>query len=320
MPTVQPTVKPEPDGSDPVQRLRRAMQQVNEVILGKTDTVRLAFACLLANGHLLVEDLPGMGKTTLAHAMASTVGLAFQRIQFTSDLLPSDITGVSIYEPEQHAFQFHPGPLFAQLVMADEINRAMPKTQSALLEAMAEQQVTVDGRTHPLPKPFFVIATQNTIDFSSTFALPDSQLDRFLMRITLGYPSVADERALLHQPDRRSLLDGLQPQLDASFLHTLQQRAAQVRTAPALLDYVHELILATRTHAEIRVGLSPRAGLGLLRAAQAMALIAERDHVLPEDVQAVFVPVASHRLIAGAEGSRDTTALARAVLQSVRVD
>jgi MoxR-like ATPase len=305
---------------DPAERLAAAIAQVNGVLLGKADGVRLAFACVVADGHLLVEDLPGMGKTTLAHALAASLGLSFQRVQFTSDLLPSDILGVSIYERDRAEFTFHPGPVFAQVVMADEINRATPKTQSALLEAMAERQVTVDGRTHALPQPFFVIATQNPVDLAGTFPLPDSQLDRFLLRIGLGYPDPAAEREMLAQPDRRVLLDRLQPVLDADDLAALRAQADALVASPALITYVQALLAATRGDPRIRVGLSPRAGLALLRAARASALLAGRRFVLPEDVQAVFASVAAHRLVPAPDAGATREALAAAVLAAVPVD
>ncbi len=301
-------------------RIGDALAQANAVLLGKPHEVRLAFACLLTGGHLLIEDLPGMGKTTLAHALASTLGLSFQRVQFTSDLLPSDIIGVSLFDRERNAFTFHPGPLFAQIVMADEINRATPKTQSALLEAMAEQQVTVDGTSHPLPSPFFVIATQNPVDSAGTFPLPDSQLDRFLLRIALGYPDPAAEREMLTTPDRRVLLQQLAPKLDADALVALRGEVDAVHASPALVDYLQALLAASRRHGKIRVGLSPRAGLALLRAARAWALIAGRAHVLPEDLQAVFAPVAAHRLVPAPDAGADRDTLARQILASVPVD
>jgi MoxR-like ATPase len=301
-------------------RLQAAIEQTNGVLLGKPEQVRLAFACLLAGGHLLIEDLPGMGKTTLAHALAGTLGLSFQRVQFTSDLLPSDIIGVSMFDRERNAFVFHPGPLFAQVVMADEINRATPKTQSALLEAMAEEQVTVDGVSHPLPAPFFVIATQNPVDFAGTFPLPDSQLDRFLLRIGLGYPDARAEREMLTTPDRRTMLQQLDPQLDDAALAQLREEVGRVQASGALLDYVQGLLAATRRHPAVRVGLSPRAGLALLRVARAYALLAGRPYALPEDVQAVFASVAAHRLVPAADAGADRDVLARQVLESVPVD
>ncbi len=297
-----------------------AMTQVNRIVLGKKDQVRLAFACLLAGGHLLIEDVPGVGKTTLAHAIAASSGLSYQRIQFTSDLLPSDILGVSIYERDSASFRFHPGPIFAQLILADEINRATPKTQSALLEAMAELQVTGDGETRPLPRPFFVIATQNPVDMAGTFALPDSQLDRFLMRLSIGYPDADAERAMLASSDRRELLDGLQALLDADRILSLRQHVQAVVASSALIDYVQRLLAASRSHVGVRAGLSPRAGLALLAAARAVAFLSSRKFVLPEDVQAVFVGVAAHRLVPGGEVMRSRDDLAAQILKSVRVD
>jgi MoxR-like ATPase len=299
-------------------RLEAALAQVNQVLLGKPRQVKLAFACLLAGGHLLLEDVPGVGKTTLAHALAATFSLDFQRVQFTSDLLPSDIIGVSVYERETAQFRFHPGPIFAGLLLADEINRATPKTQSALLEAMAEGQVTVDGLTHVLPHPFYVVATQNPLDLHGTFALPDSQLDRFMLRVSLGYPDADAERALLGGTDRKHLLAQLQPQLDGAGLLALRERAQAITTSPALLDYLQALLTASRRHPEIRVGLSPRAGLALLAAARSWALLSRRGHVLPEDLQALFVPLAGHRLVPSRGGSGE--ALARELLAEVAVD
>jgi MoxR-like ATPase len=299
-------------------RLEAALAQVNQVLLGKPRQVKLAFACLLAGGHLLLEDVPGVGKTTLAHALAATFSLDFQRVQFTSDLLPSDIIGVSVYERETAQFRFHPGPIFAGLLLADEINRATPKTQSALLEAMAEGQVTVDGLTHVLPHPFYVVATQNPLDLHGTFALPDSQLDRFMLRVSLGYPDADAERALLGGTDRKHLLAQLQPQLDGAGLLALRERAQAITTSPALLDYLQALLTASRRHPEIRVGLSPRAGLSLLAAARGWALLSGRSHVLPEDLQALFVPLAGHRLVPSRGGSGE--ALARELLAEVAVD
>jgi MoxR-like ATPase len=317
-----PTLLSHPAASAPAarERLAEAEAQVNRILLGKQGEVRLALACLLAGGHLLIEDLPGMGKTTLAHALAATLGLSFQRIQFTSDLLPSDIVGVSIYERERGSFEFHPGPLFAQLVMADEINRATPKTQSALLEAMAEEQVTVDGRSHPLPRPFFVIATQNPVDLAGTFPLPDSQLDRFLLRIGLGYPDAAAEREMLTAPDRRVLLERLVPVLDAAALGALLADVERVRTNPALIDYVQRLLLASRRHPRIRVGLSPRAGIGLLQAARALALLGGRDFALPEDVKSVFAAVAAHRIVPAPDAPDSREHLSAELLAQIAVD
>jgi MoxR-like ATPase len=272
------------------------LAQLNRIILGKDSQIQLCLACLLARGHLLIEDDPGVGKTTLAHALARTLGLSYQRIQFTSDLLPADVLGVSIYDRESGAFRFQRGPIFAQLVLADEINRASPKAQSALLEAMEEQQVTLDGNTMALPEPFFVIATQNPQEQAGTFPLPESQLDRFLMRVQLGYPAAIAERELLNGVDRRELVSSLAPVVDAAGLADLQRAAREVHVTAALLDYVQALVAHTRNAAAIGVGLSPRAAIGLLRAARAWALIAGRDAVIPEHVQAVFAPVVDHRL------------------------
>lgn len=308
-------------GLTPVLRdaLTRALAQVNQVVLGKPREVRLAFVCLLAGGHLLIEDIPGVGKTTLAHALAATLGLSFQRIQFTSDLLPADIIGVGIYERENKRFEFHRGPLFTQLLLADEINRAMPRTQSALLEAMAEGQVTVDGVTHRLEAPFFVVATQNPLDLTGTWPLPESQLDRFMLRMSLGYPDRAAEQAMLGGGDRRDLVASLGPCLGAAQILELRRAAAGVLASPALLEYVHGLLAASRNHAAIRIGLSPRAGLALLAAARAHALLDGRAHCLPEDVQAVFAFVAAHRLVANLNVAGDRSQLAQALLEATPV-
>ena len=301
------------------QALDRAQQQINALVLGKPQEVRLALVALLAGGHALIEDLPGLGKTTLAHALAATVGLDFQRIQFTSDLLPADVLGVSVYEAGSRQFQFHPGPVFTQVLLADEINRAPPRTQSALLEAMAEQQVTLDGSTHRLPDPFFVIATQNPVDLSGTFPLPDSQLDRFLLRFSLGYPNAESERALLTGTDRRELIAQAMPVLADGDVQALRRAAEQVHASEALVGYVQALLARSRQQPGIRVGLSPRAGLALLRAARAYAQLLGREHVLPEDVQALFIAVAGHRLSGEAEAGSGA-ALAKAVLHAVPVD
>ncbi|WP_290647999.1 AAA family ATPase [Aquisalimonas sp.] len=266
------------------------------VILGKERPIRLAVACMLAGGHLLIEDLPGVGKTTLAHVLARLFGLDFRRIQFTSDMLPADVIGASIYHRQGGEFIFHPGPVFSQLVLADEVNRATPKTQSALLEAMEEQQVTVEGETRPLPRPFFVIATQNPDSQLGTFPLPESQLDRFLMRISVGYPDRDAERELLSGRDRRELIAETQPMLGQEELLALQQKVQSVHASEALIAYVQNILAHTRSTPEITHGLSPRAGQALLRAARAWALLDGRDAVLPEDVQAVFPGVAGHRL------------------------
>lgn len=301
------------------QSLRAAQDQVNGLVLGKAQEVRLAFVALLSGGHLLIEDLPGLGKTTLAHAMASSLELGFQRVQFTSDLLPADVLGVSVYDAGSRQFQFHPGPVFTHVLLADEINRAPPRTQSALLEAMAEQQVTLDGVTHPLPDPFFVIATQNPVDLSGTFPLPDSQLDRFLLRLALGYPNPESERELLRGTDRRHLIAQATARLSEVDVRTLREAVGQVHASEALITYVQALLARSRQHAGVRVGLSPRAGLALLRAAKAHALLLGRAHVVPEDVQTLFVAVAGHRLVPEAEAGNGP-ALARAILQTVQVD
>src|SRR5512147_2228985 len=276
--------------------LERAIEAAGAIILGKEPQVRLALACLLARGHLLIEDLPGVGKTTLAHVLARSLGLQFQRIQFTSDMLPADILGVSVYERAGGSFRFHPGPIFAQVILADEVNRATPKTQSALLEAMEEHQVTAEGETRRLPEPFFVIATQNPVESVGTFPLPESQLDRFLMRIELGYPAHDAERALLAGTDRRDLLATLEPCMSPAELVALQAQVRSVHAAPALLDYVQALVEHTRRSPDFATGLSPRAALALLHSARAWALIEGRDKVIPEDVQAVLPGVAAHRL------------------------
>ncbi|NQD38670.1 AAA family ATPase [Permianibacter sp. IMCC34836] len=276
--------------------LQAVLNLLNRIIVGKPQVIRLALTCLLGRGHLLMEDLPGMGKTTLAQALARVLGLQFQRIQFTADLLPADILGSSIFNRGDNKFEFHPGPVFTQVLLADEVNRATPKTQSALLEAMAEQQVTVEGATRALPQPFFVIATQNPLHQIGTYPLPESQLDRFLMRLAVGYPDIKAERELLRGEDRQQLLTTLKTQVSAAQLMAWQQAVEQVKVSDTLLDYVQLLLTATRTGSVFLHGLSPRAGLALLRAARAYAFVNGRDHVLPDDVQAVFVPVAAHRL------------------------
>ena len=296
-----------------------AQEQVNGLVLGKRDAVRLAFVALISDGHVLIEDLPGLGKTTLAHAISATLGLGFQRIQFTSDLLPSDIVGVSIYDTGTRKFEFHQGPVFTHVLLADEINRAPPRTQSALLEAMAERQVSVDGHTHALPDPFFVIATQNPLDLAGTYPLPDSQLDRFLLRLSLGYPDAEAERALLDGRDRRDLISNAEAVMTLQDVHRLRDAASRVHASEALVDYVHALVARSRHHDGVRVGLSPRAGIALLRASRAHALMAGRQHALPEDVQALFAAVATHRLAPETEAS-DGAALAQAILHAVPVD
>ncbi|HTY92267.1 MAG TPA: MoxR family ATPase [Steroidobacteraceae bacterium] len=273
-----------------------ALAAIERIILGKPDQVRLCLACLLARGHLLIEDVPGVGKTTLAHALAHILGLAWQRVQFTSDLLPADIIGVSVFDRATQQFHFRQGPLFTQLLLADEVNRASPRTQSALLEAMEERQVSVDLTTFRLPEPFFVVATQNPHEQSGTFALPESQLDRFLMRVSLGYPDAASERRLLQGDEPREQLAQMAPCLDPAAILRMQQAVRQVHRSAPLLDYVQRLVGHTRARAGVKLGLSPRAALGLLRAAQAHAYIAGRDAALPEDVQAVLPAVVAHRL------------------------
>jgi MoxR-like ATPase len=283
------------------QPLKHVIEQAEQVIFGKPRQIRMAIVCLLARGHLLIEDMPGVGKTTLAHVIARTLGLQFQRIQFTSDLMPADILGVSVFQRATDSratgeFKFHPGPIFSQMILADEINRATPKAQSALLEAMEEQQVTIEGVTRPLPVPFFVIATQNPSNQVGTFPLPESQLDRFLMRIQMGYPDAQAERGLLSGIDRREIVAGLTPQLETAELLALQQQVREVNVSAALLDYVQDILSYTRSSARYVHGLSPRAGISLLAAARAWALLDERHAVLPEDVQAVLPGIASHRL------------------------
>lgn len=297
-----------------------AVAGLNEIILGKEPQIRLCLACLLARGHLLIEDIPGVGKTTLAHALASSLGLSYQRIQFTSDLLPADIIGVSVFEADTGQFRFHRGPVFAQLVLADEVNRATPKAQSALLEAMEEHQVTADGQTYPLTQPFFVIATQNPTYQVGTFPLPESQLDRFLMRIELGYPAATLERQLLLGRDRRDLLASLPAAISPQQLLRLQNEVPRVHASDALLDYVQEIARYTRQAQEFETGLSPRAVISLLRAAQAWAYMHGHDGVLPEDVQAVLPAVAGHRL-APRDSARFRNAgeIGQHVLASVRV-
>jgi len=303
--------------------LPAALNILDGIILGKGQAVRLSMACLLARGHLLIEDIPGVGKTTLAHALAQVLGLSWQRVQFTSDLLPADILGVSVFDRDTHQFEFRKGPVFTQLLLADEVNRASPRTQSALLEAMEERQVSIDGTTHPLPEPFFVVATQNPHEQLGTYALPESQLDRFLMRIELGYPDPQHERALLAQPDRRALLARAQPAMTAAGLLHLQQQADAVHAAEPLLEYVQQLVAATRARTDVRLGLSPRAAQGLVRAARAWALLAGRDAVLPDDVQAVWPAVAGHRLEArgttGLPGPGRREQLVQAIMESVPV-
>ena len=283
-------------------KLEAVVASISSVLIGKEGEVRIALACLLARGHLLIEDLPGMGKTTLANAMARVLGLEFNRIQFTSDLLPADIVGVSVYDKSGSTFRFHPGPVFCQLLLADEINRTTPKTQSALLEAMAEGQVTVEGQTRELPAPFFVIATQNPVQYSGTFPLPESQLDRFLMRLSLGYPDIASEKSILTGGDPRKRVRELQPLLSVDELLALQREVDQINAAEPVVDYLLRLIQFTRTSEDFEFGLSPRAALAILQSAKAISLLDGRSFVIPEDVQAVFPAVADHRLQGAGRG------------------
>ncbi len=298
-------------------KLQSILDQLNTVIVGKPAQVQDGVACLLANGHLLIEDVPGVGKTTLAHALARTFGLQFSRVQFTSDLMPSDLSGVSVFERGKGEFVFHPGPIFAQVLLADEINRASPKTQSALLEAMEEKQVSVEGETRPLPSPFFVIATQNSHDQLGTYALPESQLDRFLMRISLGYPDRAAERTLLSGQERRHMVLALKSLLDAEQLLALQQEVLRVHAAEPLLDYVQDLVAATRSGRWFVQGLSPRAGMAVLRVARAQALLSGRDYVAPDDVQATIAQTVAHRLIPVNDAGLGAVEQVRAMLESV---
>jgi MoxR-like ATPase len=300
--------------------LDKARQSLNTIILGKDEEISLALACLLARGHLLIEDLPGLGKTILAQSLATVLGLSFQRIQFTSDLLPADIVGVSVFNQAQGEFHFQPGPVFAQLVLADEVNRATPKAQSALLEAMEEKQVSVDGKTHRLPSPYFVVATQNPSDQIGTFPLPESQLDRFLMRLELGYPNAESERALLTGTDRRKLLETVEASLDATMLGLLQDSVERVHVSDPLIDYVQALVRFTRESPDIEVGLSPRGALALIAAARAHSFIQHHSGVFPDDVQSVFAAVSGHRLKpASGTGIRNALELSRHVLDSVAI-
>lgn len=299
------------------EKLKTLINQLNTVIVGKPAQVQDCVACLLAGGHLLIEDVPGVGKTTLAHALSRSFGLQFSRVQFTADLMPSDLSGVSIYERQKESFVFHPGPLFAQVLLADEINRASPKTQSALLEAMEEKQVTIEGATRPLPVPFFVIATQNPHDQLGTYALPESQLDRFHMRLSLGYPDRAAERELLRGADRRDMVDSLQAVLTPHELLELQQQVNQVHAAEPLLNYLQDLMAATRSGRWFLQGLSPRAGIAVMRAAKAQAFLNHRDYVAPDDIAAVLPQTAAHRLIPVSDAGRGALEQVRAMLAAV---
>lgn len=307
--------------ADLVNRLHEAIAQVEHVVLGKEREVGLAFTALVAGGHLLLDDLPGMGKTTLARAMAATLEMTFQRVQFTSDLMPADIVGMNVLETSaQGGFRFHQGPVFTNLLLADEINRASPRTQSALLEAMAEEQVSIDGHTYALPEPFYVIATQNPVDMAGTFPLPDSQLDRFLFRIGMGYPDVETEIELLAGESSRSQIASLSPKLGLSQVMALRAAATGIRIERPALIYVQSLLQTSRSHPGLRVGLSPRAGIALVSAARAHAMIDRRSHVIPDDVQAVFVPLAAHRLVLDMEGGNDRQIeIARHILDQVKV-
>ena len=299
------------------EKLSALINQLNTVIVGKPAQVQDCVACLLAGGHLLIEDVPGVGKTTLAHALSRSFGLQFSRVQFTADLMPSDLSGVSIYERQSTSFVFHPGPLFAQVLLADEINRASPKTQSALLEAMEEKQVTIEGATRPLPVPFFVIATQNPHDQLGTYALPESQLDRFHMRISLGYPDRTAERELLKGADRRDMVDNMQAVLSPHDLLELQQQVSQIHAAEPLLNYLQDLMAATRSGRWFLQGLSPRAGIAVMRAAKAQAFLNNRDYVAPDDIAAVLPQTAAHRLIPVSDAGRGALEQVRAMLAAV---
>ncbi|MGA7539322.1 MAG: MoxR family ATPase [Steroidobacteraceae bacterium] len=293
--------------------MQRTLEALETIVLGKPRQLRLCFACLLARGHLLIEDVPGVGKTTLAHALAQVLGLAWQRVQFTSDLLPADIIGVSIFDRVSQQFRFRQGPIFTQLLLADEVNRASPRTQSALLEAMEERQVSVDGTTYRLAEPFFVVATQNPHEPLGTFPLPESQLDRFLMRVTLGYPDAAHERELLRSGDRRDMIAQLEPALGPEAVVRAQALVRATHVSEPLLDYAQSLIVRTRDRSDLKLGLSPRAGQGLIRCAQAWARLAGRSAVLPEDVQAVLPAVVEHRLERHDSGPHDSSGSAAAL-------
>ncbi len=297
--------------------LNAILNQLNTVIVGKKAQVQDCVACLLAGGHLLIEDVPGVGKTTLAHALARTFGLQFSRVQFTADLMPGDLSGVSIYDRVKEEFVFHPGPIFAQILLADEINRASPKTQSALLEAMEEKQVTIEGATRPLPSPFFVIATQNPHDQLGTYALPESQLDRFLMRISLGYPDRVSERSLLAGHDRRDMVDKLTSMVSTTDLLVLQSQVQQVHVAESLMDYVQDLLTATRSGKWFLQGLSPRAGIALVRVAKAQAILSGRDYVAPDDVQAILPQTIAHRMVPVGDAGRGSVEQVQAMVEAV---
>lgn len=297
----------------------RVISQISTVILGKEKQIQMALACLLARGHLLIEDIPGVGKTTLAHAIACSLGLEFKRIQFTSDLLPADILGISIFERADSSFRFHPGPIFTQIILADEVNRATPKTQSALLEAMEEHQVTIEGKTRLLPDPFFVIATQNPSYQVGTFPLPESQLDRFLMRIQLGYPDRDAERGLLSGTKRQEIISTLLPCMEKIELQAMQDKVREIYTSPALLDYIQAIISFTRLSSDYIHGMSPRAGLALLSSARAWALMDKRNQVLPEDIQAVLASVVAHRLQSTSDHTYSSAELVENIIKEVAI-
>ena len=305
--------------NSPAADLIRARHAVNQVILDKAEVIDLAFSALLAGGHLLIEDLPGVGKTTLAHAMSLAVGGNWQRIQFTNDMLPADILGVSVFKRDQEVFEFRQGPIFANVVLADEINRSTPRTQSALLEAMAEGQVTVDGQTHPLPKPFFVIATQNPLDLVGTYPLPDSQLDRFLLRTGIGYPSEAEERRLLVERDRRDLLAEMQPILTPERVLELIRMAEKLHVSEPILDYIQALVAASRSHSALQSGLSPRAALALLQTARAWSFVNGENYCSPESIKAVFPALATHRLQPIAEAGMSSEGIVSEILETTAV-
>jgi MoxR-like ATPase len=301
-----------------LEKIQATAAQIGAVVIGKQTQIRLALACILAKGHLLVEDLPGVGKTTLSQAIAISLGLDFKRVQFTNDLLPADIVGLSIYQRDSGKFEFHPGAVFSQVLLADEINRASPKTQSALLEAMEERQVSIEGVTRKLPEPFFVIATQNPSDQVGTFPLPESQLDRFLMCVELGYPDAQSERALLLGDDRRQMLGTLKPCLSPADLVKAQELVTQVKASAPVIDYVLDLLTQSRRLPAFSEGLSPRAGLALIAAAKAWAMLDGRNHLLPDDVQAVFTAVAGHRLKPAKGAATNHRARAELVAQLVK--
>lgn len=307
------------DLHDAMLALKRVLANLNNVLLGKPEQIKLAVCCILANGHLLIEDLPGMGKTTLSHALAKVLGLGYQRLQFTSDMLPADVIGASVYDRNEQTFNFIKGPIFTQLLLADEINRSTPKTQSALLEAMEERQISIERHTFELPKPFFVIATQNPSSQSGTYPLPESQLDRFLMRLSLGYPSAEAERKILAGDNGRARLESLSTQMQPQQIASLQKLVQRVKAADPVLDYLQRLIEFSRTQSEVGFGLSPRAGIGLLQAAKALAFIEGRTHVIPEDIQQVLMPVAAHRLDGGTGFQNNGAALVSKMLDTVPV-